>query len=762
MIKVKRTRMGKDEVQFDVRRGNVRTRRNINCSDEIAKIIEDILLIINDNDELSNVGDQLIVHDIYNAVYDKYQLEPTSLSADDTEKVNKVVNNVVLILDSLNKKKSYSPKMPAAELLKKIESENEGNLIKTLLLGQFGYGKSTIIKAMSNFGEEVDFPVIDTSRTTSYTTHYIFKSDASSLGFRFSVDFKDEEKIFNLVSDGVYRAVDKIFNSLGDNDDKYKTRDKAMHEFVNDPNQLFKIEYILGKYYKTDQTEKRASKKEQAKFWDDIFERIYSCCQDFYYGDHKADEELSSGLFKKNLKDEFIKDEDSVDVLDDITFELVKNLRNKLFEICKEQEEKNLGSIEKDGDSIVGFKVDDYDIQNISDYIVPFASTHSDNFTKIVTPLVERMVIEVPYNNKIGSEYKNKVLCVTDTVGFEHSKTEDSKSLEGSTDYKYSVFDIIAVVDKATGSMSGTTENILNELYNNANKSKIMILYTFYDEFKKKDFEDDEDKKMYLIDLQNTTIKKLDDELLSTKFAEELSQKNRTLFLKDLCSEESNKKSKCMDKLLSNLEQRFEGLYDFKKLDVVDSKRSLIDFNYRKLALVFNKVRETYIAQQQDIYMRNYPHYKTTEALTNRLSNGGTYFIGSTRTLKPIDDFCSTMMSDMDKFIKNPKSINFETKDTIQNHEQKVLDWFKEEVSSEIKTLSKEYFVDMRRSSWRELYMYHGTGSDYERRQGIMMELNAILPPLITENNTFADKWIERVEKIFEEVLYKMKVQANG
>lgn len=119
MIKVKRTRMGKDEVQFDVRRGNVRTRRNINCSDEIAKIIEDILLIINDNDELSNVGDQLIVHDIYNAVYDKYQLEPTSLSADDTEKVNKVVNNVVLILDSLNKKKSYSPKMPAAELLKK-------------------------------------------------------------------------------------------------------------------------------------------------------------------------------------------------------------------------------------------------------------------------------------------------------------------------------------------------------------------------------------------------------------------------------------------------------------------------------------------------------------------------------------------------------------------------------------------------------------------------------------------------------------------
>jgi hypothetical protein len=758
MIKIKRNRTEKDNVQFDVRRDNLRTRRNISCSDEIAEIIEDTLLLINDKDELSNVGDQLIRKDLYNAVYEKYQLEPTTLSNAEAERVNEVVNNVVLILDSLNKKKPHPLTMPTADLLKKIESENEGNFIKTLLLGQFGYGKSTIIKALSNFGEEVDFPVIDTSRTTSYTTHYIFKRDASSV-FRFSVDFKDEEKIFNLVSDGVYRAVDKIFSSLEDNDNKYKTRDKAMHEFVNDPNQLFKIEYILGKYYKTDQTEKRESKKEQVKFWDDIFERIYSCCQDFYYGNHKVDEKLGSALFKKNLKDEFIKDEGSVDVLDDITFELVENLRNKLFEICKEQEEKNLGFIEKDGDFIVGFKVDKYDVQNIKDYIVPFSSTDSKDFTKIVTPLVEKVVIEVPYNNKIEGEYKNKVICVTDTVGFEHSKTEDSKSLEGSTDYKYNAFDIIAVVDKATGSMSGTTENILNELYNNANKSKIMLLYTFYDQFSKKDFEDDEDKKMYLLNLQNTTIRKLDDEVLSTKFAEELSQENRTLFLENLLDPE--KKSECMDNVLSNLEQRFESLYDFKKFDVIDSKKSLIDFNYSKLALVFNKARETYINQQYDIYMRYYPHYKTTEALTNRLSNGGTYFIGSTRTLKPIDDFCSTMMSDMDKFIKNPKSINFETKDTIQNHQQKVLDWFKEEVSSEIKTLSKEYFVDMRRSSWRELYMYHGTGSDYDRRQGIMMELNTILPPLITENNTFADKWIERLEKIFEEVLYKMMDQAK-
>lgn len=759
MIKVKRTRMGKDEVQFDVRRDNLRTRRNIRCSDEIAKIIEDTLFLINENEELSNVGDQLIRRDLYNAVYEKYQLEPMVLSNDEVERVNEVVNNVILILDSINKKKSYSLRMPATDLLKKIETENEGVFIKTLLLGQCGYGKSTIIKALSNYGEEVDFPVIDTSRTTSYTTHYIFKRDAAS-GFRFSVDFKDEEKIFNLVSDGVYRAVDKIFNSLEDNDDKYKTRDKAMHEFVNDPNLLFKIEYILGKYYKTEQTEKRESKEEQTKFWDGIFERIYSCCKAFYFGDYKVDEELGSGLFKKNLKDEFIRNEDSIDMLDEITLDLVEKLRNKLLEICKEQEEKNLGSIEIDGDSIVGFKVDNYDVQNISDYIVPFASTDSKYFTKIVTPLVERMVIEVPYNSKIESGYKNKVICMTDTVGFEHSKTEDSKSLEGSTDYKYNAFDIIAVVDKATGSMSGTTENILNELYNNANKSKIMILYTFYDEFSKKDFEDDEDKKIYLLNLQNTTIRKLDDESLSTKFAEELSQKNRTLFLANLLI--PDKKSECMDNVLFNLEQRFEGLYDFKKFDVIDNKKSLIDFNYSKLVLVFNKARETYINQQYDIYMGDYPHYKTTEALTNRLSNGGTYFIGSTKTLKPIDDFCSTMMSDIDKFIKNPRSINFEIKDTIQNHQQKVLDWFKEEVSSEIKTISKEYFVDMRRSSWRELYMYYGTGSDYKRRQGIMMELNEILPPLITENNTFADKWIERIERIFEEVLHKMKNQAKG
>lgn len=138
-------------------------------------------------------------------------------------------------------------------------------------------------------------------------------------------------------------------------------------------------------------------------------------------------------------------------------------------------------------------------------------------------------------------------------MGFEHIKAENSKSLEGSTEYKYNVFDIIVVVDKATESMAGTTENILNELYNNANKSKIMIFYTFFDEFTKKDFEDDKDKKRYLIDLQKTTIKKLGDDSFSTKFAEELSQENRTLFLENLLVPEKNRSVWIMySKILKN------------------------------------------------------------------------------------------------------------------------------------------------------------------------------------------------------------------
>jgi len=91
------------------------------------------------------------------------------------------------------------PIVDVGDVINRLVSISRENAIKILLLGQFGVGKSTIIKNMSNIAEEIDFPVVDTSRTTTYETTYIFKDSRKYHDFKFAVLFKQYKEIYNQV-----------------------------------------------------------------------------------------------------------------------------------------------------------------------------------------------------------------------------------------------------------------------------------------------------------------------------------------------------------------------------------------------------------------------------------------------------------------------------------------------------------------------------------------------------------------------------------
>lgn len=747
----------KNFFKFDVRKNDLRTRKSIACSKKMAELIKMNLLFVDRFEHLFDVEDNYVQRELQDKLYKFYKVD----TSENRNIVDESIEQLIVILGSLNKKKKELNNCPAIKFLN--ENKIDKNMIKVLLLGQFGSGKSTIIKELSDIDDQVDFPVVDTARTTVHNTHYIFKRNTES-NFKIFVDFKSEKEKKNLISDGYYRAADKVFNGIINKYDYDRIRDIAMEEFVNDPNQIFKIEYILGKYYKKNNGKRNESeKKEQVTFWDSEFDKILKICET-YIASLKLD--LEESALKKHIYDDFIKENYIIDQINECTNRLIGLLNSKINDICSKQESNGYGEIiRSENHTIIGFKCEGYNVANIEEYIRPFSSTSIKYFKEILTPLVDTIVIEIPYNSSLSKEITERKICITDTIGFEHRKTDDSNSLEGSTNYQYNDFDIVGVVDKATSSMAGTTENILRELYHNANKSKIMMFYTFYDEFTKKDFEDEDDKVDFLKELQKTTIKKIEESESSNNFINLLNEGNssfeRTLFLGGLCKKDDKFKN-CIDYILKNINLNFNSLYDFKKIEIKELKEDLLEYNYKKLVLVFNKSRNRYMIEQKKIYLQNYPHYKTTEALTKRLAQNETYFVGNSRILKPIDDFCSIVMNDIDLFLKNPKVINFHEKDTIKNHKEKVIDWFKEKVSSKIKVIAKKYFVEYRLGNWRKYYLYSGAGSDYVRRKSIIEEFEDVLPELLDYDNNFADKWIEEIESIFKKVLKDLKEEIQN
>lgn len=752
-IRVTVKKENEDTFQFDVRMGGIRTRPTIECNEQAAVQIQKQLSLVNENPELFNVDETLVFKDFTARIYDAYGI---NIDMRD-EFIDFTIEETVKILKVLIKKSFNERKSPVEELLSNVKNIFE-KFIRLLFLGQFGTGKSTIIKKLSGIPDEVDFPVVDTARTTIHNAHYIFKDRNKCSPFRFSVDFKSTQEIFRLVSECYTRAIDKIFISITENKKEIEIQDKAMIDFVNDPDKIFKIEYIFGKYYEFGNVKRNQQEKaEQVFFWDKTYQFIYELVIEFLEREVPGFENDAGKriLIEKDSRDKFLKDKDYSIRVEELIWKVVDLLEEKIESICKKMEKEGRGSIVFEENEIVGFKNDNYDIDRIEEYVTPFSSTSIKNFTKIITPLVQSIAIEVPFSSQLSEKSKKQVICITDTVGFEHRKNDDTGSLEGSTNYTYNNYDVIGIIDSAKQSMNGTTENILREIYNNADKSKVMLMYTFFDEFTKKDFEDDIDKEFFLKSLQNTTLKKIDDTEEVEKFITMLDK--HTHFLRGLMTNDSS----CMESLLERLQKHFESLYDYKQLEVVDRKKPVMTFNYRRLALVFNKAQEDYLKQQRYLYLQNYPGYKTTEALTGRLKNGYTYFSGMTRTLKPIDDFCYLLMEKIDRFIRNPDNINFEIKTTIPNHREKVIDWFKEEISSYIKNLAKKIFVDIRINVWKNLYEDWGTGVDYRRRIGILNEIDKILPPLVIDKTTFADRWIEEIESIFERVLKEMK-EANS
>lgn len=752
-IRVTVKKENEDTFQFDVRMGGIRTRPTIECNEQAAVQIQKQLSLVNENPELFNVDETLVFKDFTARIYDAYGI---NIDMRD-EFIDFTIEETVKILKVLIKKSINERKSPVEELLSNVKNIFE-KFIRLLFLGQFGSGKSTIIKKLSGIPDEVDFPVVDTARTTIHNAHYIFKDRNKCSPFRFSVDFKSTQEIFRLVSECYIRAIDKIFISIKENKKEIEIQDKAMIDFVNDPDKIFKIEYIFGKYYEFGNVKRnQLEKAEQVFFWDKTYQFIYELVIEFLEREVPGFENDAGKriLIEKDSRDKFLKDKDYSIRVEELIWEVVDLLEEKIESICKKMEKEGQGSIVFEENEIVGFKNDNYDIDRIEEYVTPFSSTSIKNFTKIITPLVQSIAIEVPFSSQLSEKSKKQVICITDTVGFEHRKNDDTGSLEGSTNYTYNNYDVIGIIDSAKQSMNGTTENILREIYINADKSKVMLMYTFFDEFTKKDFEDDIDKEFFLKSLQNTTLKKIDDTEEVEKFITMLDK--HTHFLRGLMTNDSS----CMESLLERLQKHFESLYDYKQLEVVDRKKPVMTFNFRRLALVFNKAQEDYLKQQRYLYLQNYPGYKTTEALTGRLKNGYTYFSGMTRTLKPIDDFCYLLMEKIDRFIRNPDNINFEIKTTIPNHREKVIDWFKEEISSYIKNLAKKIFVDIRIDIWKNLYEDWGTGVDYRRRIGILNEIDKILPPLVIDKTTFADRWIEEIESIFERVLKEMK-EANS
>lgn len=639
---------------------------------------------------------------------------------------------------------------------------------KVLITGNYDTGKSMLLKYILKSNSEVVFPIEDASEAATYTCDYIFKNKSSNT-FRFAASFLSREAVKFQIECAIDRAVDTIINLAFETLDvknaiiKNNEEDAVINSFITDPDNLFDMRFILGGYYKLGSKSRlKEDKKEQVKCWSAVYDFILKITEDAdinssvicdeikLYPDINSAKEFIKSKYYNYVHDAWYdEDSDYNKLISFILNEIAKNTDQILDSIMTDASIHEI-ALERDSNQwLSGFScsIKDFSGKCFRSLISPFVSRDSSCFSKLLTCLVNKMRIEVPFKDALAEDVKNTPVVFTDSIGISNLSSENNISL-GLCNY-----DVITIVDSSTYIMGAGTQNIIRYLTNRVLPDKIFMVYTHFDDFNKDVLinEDDEaadEKIRYLLNIQSNAIKSIIKGSASDSYRFNKQLKEKTFFLSK--SIESN------DFIASTINY-IKSSKDYLAVDA--DQWPIVEYDYKKLSLIFFKdIYSKYFYKERDIYEKNPPDYKDTEKLIRRLWNGETCFYSSVKST-PADDFYSIIIDSLNQFIMNPKSTHLKQIIKNKNHKDKLLEKLKELIFEEIRRIVVYEFVNpITKKKWKDLYMISGIGSDYYRRKGILTALAEIIPDM-DSYLYFNDKdnWIDKLEMAFSTSIAKLE-----
>ena len=612
-------------------------------------------------------------------------------------------------------------------------SEND---VTICLLGKAGVGKSSIIQKMNPFfGTDLAFPFTDMSRTTTFSADYRFVPNATE--YKLVAALRPFEEIAYNYYECIDRAVSKYFELKIHGTDDDTLYNEVLGSFTSDPNNTFDVRFSLGKFLRTSSPNFHSTTyAEMHGFWADIFGMIRSMC-DYVLGTSASvdgNPSFYNIVFSTNIREE--SDSNPVyktykALIETIKWKSDKNEDEIKHTIMQGSSFKDL-KFEDDGHSCLSCIITDITSEDTKKLLQVLTAKKASQFGKSLLNRIEYLKIELPYNSQITLPKENLSIVMRDTIGVAHNPSETG-GFEDSTNLSMENVDVVLLVDdsRMNGDNNFTTQ--LEHILARVDASKVFYAYTFYDDFTKADFDEDDDpdtqKVEYLCSVTKNAINQamsgnLFDEKKFDILVSKLNDKD-SFFLKGLMQPDSFESINHMiDTLAKYKLTANSNLHIYK----IDDSEPLLVYDYKKIPLLFEKAVKEYYVSQSNIYEKNPPHYKTTEALTRRLYWGKTYFMGA-RTLRPVDDFYDYLIKSLSSFINEPKKTNFMTKDDdrlIDSTEQ-VIGAVRTIVTETLRKDVNARFLSKRANEkWLELLQLTGTGSDLERRDGLLDEEHRI------------------------------------
>ena len=600
------------------------------------------------------------------------------------------------------------------------DHKNDG-YIRALLLGTTGAGKTTLGRQLIGTDPETErFPSTSTAKTTVHDTEIILAEGA----YRAVVTFVSMEEVREYLTECVSAAVLAAWRKVPDGE--------IIRRLLNHVNQRFRFSYVLGNGPASAVTDFDDSDEDEGEgdaitLADDLLKptdlndtnqllsRAVVTIKEIArrHGDklrrelgatNEADERVIDELFEEELDNVVREDEQFHGIADELIDEIEKR-----FELL----DPTMVSRTKQGWPL-SWSWETDDRAALIKAVSRFSSNYAQYFGRLLTPLVNGIRVSGPFTPTWATTLPPK-LALLDGEGLGHTP-KTSGSVSTTVSRRIEEVDAVLLVDNAMQPMQAATVAAMRELVSSGNASKLIVVFTHFDEVKGDNLPTSSSKVQHVMASAENVLAAIGEDL--GPFAERALRKrleSARVFLEGIDKPLINTTKAGvrtigqLEKLLTLLEEVVERPQPVKSVPYYD--RMNLVLAVKAAAESFHNAWFPRLGLEYKSGAGK-EHWTRVKALSRRLATG---MADHYDTLQPVADLRKELQDRIYVFVQNP--FKWKGKEPNDDEKQVVFDALAENIARRMLNLSNQRVWKERAEEWQAAYYKQGRGSTFERAE---------------------------------------------
>jgi len=388
-----------------------------------------------------------------------------------------------------------------------------------------------------------------------------------------------------------------------------------------------------------------------------------------------------------------------------------------------------------------------------------FTSNHSQQFGRLLTPLVNGIRVSGPFQPaKPELRDNDRKLVLLDGEGLGHSAKE-ATSISTKVTERFSETDMILLVDNAESPMQAAPLQLLETVGNSGHVYKISVVFTHFDQVKGDNLGNYTQKRDHVRAAIGNALNGLR-EKLTPSVMEMLEQrlKDNDFYLGGL--------NQATDRLPSGFIKDMNRL--LKKMQESATPPDLPDANpiYKigQLELALRDATDGFknpwwgrlgLRYYEDISKE---HWTRVKALCRRLAiMGADQYDG----LRPVSDLIRQLEASISRWLETPDRWDI-TPPPPDDKKQATINTIRQKVSNRIHRLAKRRLINEHLGEWQDAFDFRGIGSSYQRAEEIERIYNAAAPSITSVTGIAAQKFLDDVRQVVKKAVEEVGGRVEG